>query len=75
MSKGQKTKTQKVLEYLQEKGSITPREALEKFNSYRLSSIIFNLKERYNILTVMEYNEDKSVRWARYIYKGEKEIA
>lgn len=75
MSKGQKTKTQKVLEYLQEKGSITPREALDKFNAFRLSAIIYSLKERYNILTVMEYNEDNSVRWARYFYKGEKESA
>ena len=75
MKKG-KTKTDKVLEYLQAKGSITPRDAMERFNVFRLSSIIYNLKDDgYDILTVMEYNEDRSVRWARYIYKGKREVA
>lgn len=46
-------KTQKVLEHLQNKGTITSLEAIEHYGATRLSAIIYNLRKRgYNIQTV-----------------------
>ncbi len=45
------------LEYLKEYGSITPLEALSAFNSLRLSSLIFRLRnDGYNIETKINEN-------------------
>lgn len=65
-------KQEKVLEYLKShKKGLSQRDAIEKFQAYRLSSIIFRLKKRgYNIITQMEVskNEDGShSNYARYI--------
>ena len=47
-----KSKTQAVLNYLKVYGSITPMEATDNFNLYRLGSVIFSLRKRgYNITT------------------------
>ena len=67
-------KTQKVLSHLKKYKSITPKDAYEYYGSMRLSAIIYNLKENYNILTEIEEATDKyenKVRYARYKYKGE----
>ena len=59
------TQQQKVLEHLQQNGSITSWEAIMKFHATRLSGIIFNLrKQGYPITSTMETNGDK--RYARY---------
>lgn len=53
------TRSQKelCLEYLKLYGSVTPLEALSAFNCFRLSSIIFRLRnDGHNISTVL--NED-----------------
>jgi len=65
-------KQEKVLEYLKNhKKGLSQRDAIEKFQAYRLSSIIFRLKKRgYNIITQMEVSksEDGShSNYARYI--------
>jgi ribosomal protein S8 len=39
------TKKDKVLDHLKTYGTITPLEAMEKYNSMRLSAIIFDLKK------------------------------
>ena len=70
-----KDKTQKIVEYLKEHGSITPMDALQKFHVFRLASIIFNLREHhgYDIETVMEEGKDAEgnrVEYARYVWKG-----
>lgn len=53
MEKTKMNKTQKVLEHLQQKGTITSLEAIEQYGATRLSAIIFNLRKRgYNIQTV-----------------------
>ena len=39
------TKTEKILNHLKEKGSITSWEAIQLFGATRLSAIIFNLRK------------------------------
>ena len=47
-----KSQKQNVLEYLEIGNKITPLEALYQFGSFRLSAIIFELRqEGYNIIT------------------------
>lgn len=54
MKKEKVTKLQKVLEHLQQNGTITSIEAIELYGATRLSDIIFNLRKRgYNIETKM----------------------
>tara|TARA_R110002020_G_scaffold4512_4_gene19666 strand:- start:2782 stop:2991 length:210 start_codon:yes stop_codon:yes gene_type:complete len=49
------TKKDKVLDHLETYGTITPLEAMEKYNSMRLSAIIFDLKkEGHQIKTNMK---------------------
>lgn len=47
------TKIKKVREYLEAGHSITQKEAIEKFNAYRLSAIIFDLRKTMDIETRM----------------------
>ena len=65
-------KQQKVLEYLKENGSITSLEAIDKFRATRLSSIIYRLRDRYDITTMMMEGKDGCAPYAKYIFKGEK---
>jgi len=65
------TKTAKVLRHLQDNGNITSWEAIQLYRATRLSAIIFNLRKKYNISTLMVENKDE-VRYAKYIYEGEK---
>lgn len=49
------TQEQRILEYLQDFGSITSWEAIKEFGVTRLSAIVFNLRKRgYNIETSFE---------------------
>mgnify|MGYP001769570448 FL=1 len=43
-----KSKTEKVLDHLKEKGSITSWDAIKLYKATRLSSIIYNLRKRLN---------------------------
>lgn len=66
------SKQEKVLKYLKtHKRGLSQREAIEKYQAYRLSGIIFRLKRKgYNIITQMEVSkgEDGSTsNYARYI--------
>lgn len=70
-----KDKTFRILDHMKEHGSITPQEALNKFHVFRLASIIYNLRTRYeyDIETFMEEGKDadgNSVTYARYFLKG-----
>lgn len=42
-------KTQAVIQHLQERGSITQLEAWNKYRASRLSAIIYNLRNHYNM--------------------------
>lgn len=68
------SKTQKVLEHLKEKGSITSWEAIELFGATRLSAIIFNLRKSYNILSEDMVGEDRygnPSTYTKYVYCGQ----
>jgi hypothetical protein len=55
-----KTQKQGILEYLEEHGKITPIEALNKFGCFRLSAVIFELREEgYVIDTDINEGEKK----------------
>lgn len=47
-------KTQKVMQHLQTYGRINTWQAIKEYNATRLSSIIYNLRRRYNMLIVNE---------------------
>lgn len=68
-------KTKKILEYLQNKGSITSLESYELFKATRLSAIVFNLRKYgYSIVSVPESytNQDgETSHYVRYVYEGE----
>lgn len=64
-------KTQLVLNHLKANKTITSWEAIQKYRATRLSSIIFNLRFKYKIDTVMiEPLKKGDTRFAQYIYKG-----
>ena len=63
------SKQEKVLMHLQTHGSITPLEALEKYGSFRLGALIFNLrKEGHDI----ETNIVPKKGYAKYTYSVSK---
>lgn len=69
--KKKKSKQDKVLNYLKNhKKGLTQAMAIDKFQAYRLSSIVYRLKQQgYNIITNMEYHENKEgyvCGYARY---------
>ena len=52
MTNSRPNQAQKILEYMRKHGSITQKEAVGKFNCYRLSARIFELKEQgHNIIS------------------------
>ena len=59
------TQNQLILNYLKKGNSITSLEALQKFNCFRLSARIFNLREDgYNIIT--KYITNNNTTYAEY---------
>jgi len=65
-----KSKTQKIKEHLELGNGITQKDAIELFNAYRLSAIIFNLKkDGMKIETVDRSHknyDDQTIRFAEY---------
>ena len=59
-------KTEQVLKYLKEGHSITSWEAIEKFGATRLSAIIFNLKDKYDIKDVWIEDVDRYGNFCKY---------
>lgn len=68
------SKTQKVIEHLLQKGSITSWDAIKLYGATRLSAIIFNLRERgYIINSIYMDGKDRfgnQGRYVKYVYKG-----
>lgn len=67
-----RSKQDMVLDYLKSnKRGISQREAIEKYQAYRLSGIVFRLKKRgYNIITNMEVSKNldgSTSNYARYV--------
>ena len=75
MSKQPTPQQQRVLTYLETHGTIEPMTALNKLGIYRLSDVIFKLREDYEIETkpTKSLNRFKEkVSYATYIFKGVK---
>ena len=73
---GKKGKTARVLAHLKEKGTISSWEAIDLYGATRLSDIIFNLRKRYDIETILQEFTDRygnTSTYAVYVYRGEYE--
>ena len=61
---------QRILKHLQEKGSITPMEALEQYGCYRLGARVFDLRrDGFVINTTIVEGTDRNgepMKYARY---------
>ena len=65
-------KTKQVEEHLKSGNSITSWEAIYKYKATRLSAIIFNLRKKYIIDTIM-IDDGDGCRFAKYVYRGARE--
>lgn len=70
-----KTQTSEILNYMKkhDKG-ITSMQAFDMFGATRLSAIIFMLRKKYDIETIIEEGTNRyggTVQYARYVLKGE----
>ena len=67
----EQTQTQKILDYLERGNKITPLEALYQFGCFRLSAVIFNLRqEGFNIITHKKKVDEKT--FAEYSLQKEQ---
>lgn len=65
-----KNQTQIILEHLKKYGNISTIEGYNKYQIMRVGSVINILRnEGYKIITIMEYNKNKTKRYARYFLK------
>lgn len=70
-----KNQKQIILAHIRKYGDISTLEGYNKYKIMRVGSVINMLrKEGYNIQTIMEYNRDKSKRYARYYLREVQEI-
>lgn len=76
MIKAEEYKNQKeiILAHIKEYGNISTLEGYNKYKIMRVGSVINILRnEGYKIITIMEYNKDKTKRFARYYLKEGEE--
>ena len=70
------SKEQKVLNYLKtHRRGITSLQAIDLCTATRLSAIIYNLRKKHNIETIIEQGiseEGYKYPYARYVYLGER---
>ena len=63
-----------ILAHIKEYGNISTLEGYNKYKIMRVGSVINMLRnEGYKIITIMEYNKDKTKRFARYYLKEGEE--
>lgn len=68
-------KHKEVLKHLQTHGSITSMEAIQLYGATRLAAIIFDLRGKYDIDTIMMDDIDRygnTCKYGKYVYKGVK---
>ncbi len=59
-----------ILAHIKKYGDISTLEGYNKYKIMRVGSVINILRnEGYNIITIMEYNRNKTKRYARYYLK------
>lgn len=62
-----KSQCELILDYMSTYGSITQREAVKKFDCYRLSARIYDLRQKgYEIIEKRERNKRTKVQYSRY---------
>ena len=68
------TQIEKIIDYIETEGSITPIDALREFGCMRLASRMSDLKRLgYPVISKMETSKNRRgepVRYARYSFKG-----
>lgn len=72
---GERGQSKALINHLKATGSITSMEAFNLYGITRISALIFSLRARYNIETVMidttnRYGEH--TKYGRFYYRGEK---
>lgn len=65
-----KIQTEIVLEHFRKWKSITSLEAIKAYRITRLASVIFDLREKYEIVSLRENKGNK--RFVRYVLLGKK---
>lgn len=70
-----KIQKQKILEHLQKYGSITPKQAMDRYGIMRLGARIYDLKkDGYDISRIIERGKNRNgenSHWAKYFLKRE----
>ena len=72
---GERGQSKALINHLKTKGSITSMEAFKLYGITRISSLLFSLRNRYNIETVMMETTNRygeNTRYGKYYYRGEK---
>lgn len=68
----------RILKYFKSGNSLTSKEAFELFGVTRLAARVKELRDAgYDIRTSMETSENRygeTVRYARYLYKGKRDV-
>jgi hypothetical protein len=62
--------TEMILDHFKKYKSITSLEAIKSYRITRLASVIFDLREKYEIVSLKENKGDK--RFVRYVLLGKK---
>ena len=62
-----------VLEHMREHGSITGAEAWKNFHLYRLSSVIYRLRNEGHEIDTLMVEDESGVKYAKYILTKDKE--
>lgn len=73
--RGTRGQSHALITHLKEKGPITSMEAFELYGITRISSLIFSLRDRYDIETVMLNTTNRfgePTRYGKFYYRGEK---
>lgn len=69
------TQYERILQHLKTKGKISQKGAIRLYGAYRLSAIIYKLRQFYIIETEFKSGKNRygdKVSWAEYTLKGEK---
>jgi hypothetical protein len=65
-----KLQTEMILDHFKKYKSITSLEAIKSYRITRLASVIFDLREKYEIVSLKENKGNK--RFVRYVLLGKK---
>jgi hypothetical protein len=61
------SKTQLILQHMQEEGPISGLEAMQRYNLYRLSSSIHSLRKQGHLIVTEMVKRHNDVEYAQYI--------